>query len=133
MGGFTLEAALEVVADGLDPEEVTETLATLVDKSLVAFDDATTMRYRLLDTTRDYAWRKLEESGESVKIERRFCEQLTRRLEICKSSVAMKSSRESVDFVAVNLRSLRSALEWSLSNPEGAALGGRLVGGQPLY
>jgi predicted ATPase/DNA-binding winged helix-turn-helix (wHTH) protein len=128
LGGFALEAAVEVVTDGLDPEDVTETLATLVDKSLVVLDDATSMRYRLLDTTRDYAWRKLQESGESVQIERRFCEQLTRRLEDCKPSVAMRSSRESVDFVAANLRSLRSALEWSLANPDAAALGARLVG-----
>ena len=128
VGGFTLEAALEVVAEGLDPVEVTETLATLVDKSFVAFDDAASMRYRLLDTTRDYAWRKLEDSGESMEIEQRYCEQLTRRLEAFKSGVATESSRESIDFVAVNLRALRSALEWSFSAPCGTALGARLVG-----
>jgi predicted ATPase/DNA-binding winged helix-turn-helix (wHTH) protein len=128
VGGFTLETALEVVAEGLDPAEVTETLATLVDKSLVAFDDAATMRYRLLDTTRDYAWRKLEDSGESMKLEQRYCEQLTRRLEAFESSVAMESSRESIDFVAANLRALRSALEWSFSAPSSAVLGAKLVG-----
>jgi predicted ATPase len=128
VGGFTLEAALEVVAEGLDPTEVTETLAILVDKSLVAFDGAATMRYRLLDTTRDYAWRKLEDSGESMKFEQRYCEQLTRRLEAFKSTVTMVSSSESLDFIAVNLRALRSALEWSFSAPGGAALGVRLIG-----
>jgi predicted ATPase/DNA-binding winged helix-turn-helix (wHTH) protein len=127
VGGFTLEAGLEVVAEGLDPAEVTETLATLVDKSLVAFDDAATMRYRLLDTTRDYAWRKLEDSGESVKIEQRYCEQLTRRLEAFKSSVAMESSRESIDFIALNLRGLRAALEWCFSDQGDAALQTRLA------
>jgi predicted ATPase/DNA-binding winged helix-turn-helix (wHTH) protein len=128
VGGFTLEAALEVVTEGLDSAEVTETLATLVDKSLVAFDDAATLRYRLLDTTRDYAWRKLEDSGESTKIEQRYCEQLTRRLEAYKSSVTSESSREGIDFVASNLRALRSALEWSFSIPGSTALGARLVG-----
>ena len=128
VGGFTLDAALEVVAEGLDTAEVTETLATLVDKSLVAFDDAATMRYRLLDTTRDYAWRKLEDSGESMKIEQRYCEQLTRRLDEFKSSVVLESSRESIDFVAVNLRGLRSALEWSFSARGSTALGAKLVG-----
>jgi predicted ATPase len=128
VGGFTLDAALEVVAEGLDTAEVTETLATLVDKSLLAFDDAATMRYRLLDTTRDYAWRKLEDSGESMKIEQRYCEQLTRRLDAFKSSVVMESSRESIDFVAANLRGLRSALEWSFSARGSTALGAKLVG-----
>jgi predicted ATPase/DNA-binding winged helix-turn-helix (wHTH) protein len=128
VGGFTLEAALEIVAEGLDPAEVTETLATLVDKSLVAFDDAAAMRYRLLDTTRDYAWRKLEDSGESMKIEQCYCEQLTRRLEAYKSSVVMESSRESIDFAASNVRALRSALEWSFSARGSTAFGAKLVG-----
>jgi predicted ATPase len=37
-GGFSLAAALQVASEGLDPAELTETLATLVDKSLVTSD-----------------------------------------------------------------------------------------------
>ncbi len=60
----------------LDPAELTETLATLADKSLVTSDRTTAMRYRLLDTTRAYAWQKLTESGEGPKIVRRHCEHM---------------------------------------------------------
>lgn len=74
--GFSLAAALDVASDGLDAAEVAETLATLVDKSLVTLDGATTMRYRLLETTRAYAWRKLSESEDSQKVARRASEHL---------------------------------------------------------
>jgi predicted ATPase len=62
VGGFSLEAALDVAAESLDPAELTETLATLVDKSLVTSDRSAAMRYWLLDTTRVYAWQKRENS-----------------------------------------------------------------------
>ena len=65
-----------MASEGLDAAEVTEALATLVDKSLVTIDGATGMRYRLLETTRAYAWQKLIESGEDQKIARRACEHL---------------------------------------------------------
>ena len=38
VGGFSLAAALRVASEGLDPAELTETVATLVDKSLVTSD-----------------------------------------------------------------------------------------------
>ncbi len=63
--GFSLAAALPVASEGLDAAEVTEALATLVDKSLVTIDGATGMRYRLLETTRAYAWKN---SSTAVKI-----------------------------------------------------------------
>jgi AraC family transcriptional regulator len=60
-----------------DPAELTKTLATLVDKSLVTSDGGSAARYRLPETTRAYAWQKLSESAEDQKIARRHCEQLT--------------------------------------------------------
>ena len=81
VGGFSLAAALRVASEGLDPAELTETVATLVDKSLVTSDRTAAMHYRLLETTRAYAWQKLSESGEDQKIARRHCEQLTEALE----------------------------------------------------
>ena len=66
MGGWTLEAA-EVVCSGREVEtwEILDLLTALVDKSLVITEqhDGTT-RYRLLETVRQYAGEKLQESGE---------------------------------------------------------------------
>jgi len=56
-GGFTLDAARAVC----DTNGVLEVFARLVDKSLVVAEDG---RYRLLETIREYAVRRLEEAGE---------------------------------------------------------------------
>ncbi len=68
-GGFDLDAAEAVaLGDGVDEPDVLDTLAVLVDKSLVQADDAAgtvTTRYRLLETIRDFASTKLAERGEA--------------------------------------------------------------------
>ena len=65
-GGFELEAAEEIAADGeLSRDDVLELLAGLVDKSLVGADDAgDSYRYRLLEPVRQYAEARLRVSGE---------------------------------------------------------------------
>jgi len=62
-GGWTLEAAEAVGAD-LDTSalDVLDQLTRLVEKSLVVME-ASGVRYRLLDTVRQYAQQKLSESG----------------------------------------------------------------------
>ncbi|KIF79657.1 hypothetical protein QR77_01965, partial [Streptomyces sp. 150FB] len=77
-GGCALAQAEAVAAedgaDGSDTKpDVLELLASLVDKSLVvaAPDDEDGMRYRLLETVREYAAGRLDESGERAAVERR--------------------------------------------------------------
>ena len=63
-GGWTLEAAEAVGANGnVNKEDVLDLLTNLVEKSLVItdFDGG---RYRLLETVREYAQERLDESGE---------------------------------------------------------------------
>ena len=58
---FTLEAAEDVAAGlGLDGAGVIDLLSHLIDKSLVHIADwEVRLRYRLLETVRQYAWQKL--------------------------------------------------------------------------
>jgi predicted ATPase/DNA-binding winged helix-turn-helix (wHTH) protein len=128
VGGFSLEAALEVVAESLGHAELTETLATLADKSLLTSDRTTAMRYRLLDTTRAYAWQRLTESGEDLKIVRRHCEHMIHALEQFGATIWVLPSPESIDFFIVNLGNLRAALEWSFSDQGDRGLGAKLTG-----
>ena len=133
VGGFSLEAALDVVAESLDPAELTETLATLVDKSLVTSDGTTAMRYRLLDTTRAYAWQKLTESGEDLKIIRRHCEHMIHVLEQFGATIWAPPNPESIHFFVSNLGNLRAALEWSFSDQGDTGLGAKLAGASACF
>ncbi len=74
--GCTLAAAEEVCADGIvEADDVLDLLSSLVSKSLVASDlRFETARYRLLESTREYALQKLTESGEDKALARRHAE-----------------------------------------------------------
>lgn len=66
-GSFTLDAAEQVGAGSpLDRYDVLDVLGRLVDKSLVQADDdgAGSLRYRLLETIRQYGFDRLVEAGE---------------------------------------------------------------------
>jgi predicted ATPase/DNA-binding CsgD family transcriptional regulator len=67
-GSFTLEAAEEVCAsDGIAQSDVLDLLSDLVDKSLVDVErrQVGTLRYRLLETIRQYSQEHLERAGET--------------------------------------------------------------------
>jgi non-specific serine/threonine protein kinase len=65
-GGFELDAAEEVCAGGgLGGHELFQTIASLIDKSiLVGERHAETMRYRMLETIREFGRERLEKAGE---------------------------------------------------------------------
>jgi predicted ATPase/class 3 adenylate cyclase len=66
--GFDLDAAENVCGFGdIDVLEVTDLLGSLVNKSLVGTEPAgTTLRYRLLETIRQFAAERLAEAGEEA-------------------------------------------------------------------
>ncbi len=66
VNGFTLEGAIAVGAmSARSDADVLDTVATLIDKSLVMVESAQdALRYRLLESTRVYAAEKLSEAGE---------------------------------------------------------------------
>ena len=75
--GFDLDAAEQVCgADPLSPDDVLDLLSSLVEKSLVAMDDEREdgTRYRMLETIRDYAREKLEQSTDAASTAVRHCD-----------------------------------------------------------
>ncbi|MFC5814740.1 BTAD domain-containing putative transcriptional regulator [Nonomuraea harbinensis] len=65
-GGASLEAAVRVCGDeSSGGEQVFDVLTALIEKSLLLADGGGAMRYRMLDTIREYAAYRLAEAGET--------------------------------------------------------------------
>jgi len=90
-GGWSLEAAETVCAgDGIEPESVLRLLLHLVDKSLVVADDQTTrgnavsvVRYRLMESLRQYGADKLRGMREDAAVHERHLAWCLGLAEVC--------------------------------------------------
>ena len=91
-GNFSLHGARAIGADGDDnPDEALDVVEELVSKSLVsaAVGGGSEWAYRLLDTTRAYANKKLIESDEAERIAQRHAEYC---LDFLKSGIGTETS-----------------------------------------
>jgi tetratricopeptide (TPR) repeat protein len=114
--GCTLDAAEIVCAgDAVDRDDILDLLSSLVNKSL-AFADLSfeNPRYRLLESTREYALEKLADRGEDQTIARRHAEWVTSFVAHARESgVALPVHRLLAD-VLPETDSIRGALGWAL-------------------
>jgi len=76
VGGFDLEAAEQVCgAEPLQPADVLDLVTSLVEKSLVMTDECEQgMRYRMLETIRDYAKERLAQASDAASTTARHCQ-----------------------------------------------------------
>jgi predicted ATPase/class 3 adenylate cyclase len=116
-GDFILDAAIAVGSgDGLDDVACFDALASLVDKSLVlAEPDGDLFRYRLLESTREYAREKLEAAGEREATAIRHLHSLRDRF-VAASERYHRTARsdEIVSIFGPELEDVRAALEVAL-------------------
>ncbi|MFE7418123.1 protein kinase [Rhodococcus sp. NPDC057529] len=71
-GSVELDAAEQVCGDGLGPDELLDTLTSLVEKSILIREGyGSVVRFRMLETLRAYGYEKLEQTGETVTLRRR--------------------------------------------------------------
>ena len=129
MGGWTLEAA-EAICEGeeIDTYEVLDLLTSLVDKSLVAAEGASSedvgggkKRYRLLETVRQYARDKLLDSGESTGLRDDHLEWYLGLAEKAEPELRGPDQVEWLDTLEAEHDNLRTALEWSLGSEKGGS------------
>ncbi|MCV6966130.1 LuxR family transcriptional regulator [Mycobacterium intermedium] len=119
LGGFDLAAA-RAVAGGTEVEryQVLDQLTLLVDKSLLVADDTGgRMRYRLLETVRQYALEKLGESGEADAIRARhrdYYESMAAQLD----APAETGHQQRVEQIEAEIDNLRAAFAWSRENDD---------------
>ena len=102
-GGCTLESAEEVCDAGLD------TLQSLVDKSLVRMREGD--RFWMLETIREYAAERLEESGEADRLGRRHAEYFLALAERAEP-YAREVDPVWLDRLDQEADNLRAALDW---------------------
>jgi predicted ATPase len=116
-GSFTFEAARQVASgEGIAPDEVSGVLAGLAAKSMVTTGRGETQgRLRLLHTTRIYASKKLEESGESHDVYRRHAIYCARILSAAKGRTDLVWRDEWSRAYGHELDQVRAALEWACS------------------
>ena len=114
-GGCTLAAAEAVCAcDDVPNGDVLTHLIALVDRSLVVAEPSgTEMRYRLLETVRQYAAEHLEAAGDADTVRRRHAEYFER---VATASVVERYGLRrdvTVESLRVDLDNYRTAQRWS--------------------
>ncbi|MBV8530173.1 MAG: hypothetical protein JO104_02565, partial [Candidatus Eremiobacteraeota bacterium] len=113
-GGFTLEGAAAVCGDAdCDDLAVLDLISSLVDKSLVQSDPGTDQRYRLLESTRQYAREKLAEHGELEADADRHLAFVLALFERSGKEYEATDSDTAVRQLAVELEDARSAFDWA--------------------
>ena len=131
-GGWTLEAAERIgTASDAPGDDVFERLARLVDKSLVQAEPgpAGHLRYRLLESVREYAAERLSGSGEAQRAQRQHCAYYSALAAQAETRVLWGAN--GLDWLVRLDRehaNLRAALGWSLSDEGEPVAGLYLVG-----
>ena len=110
-GGFDLEA-VQAVAGG-ERYQVLDQLSLLVDKSLAIADDTPHgTRYRLLETVRQYAQEKLQESREGNDIRTRHRDHYTAMAAMLGAAEGGDHQRR-IEQAEIEIDNLRAAFAWS--------------------
>jgi len=118
-GGCGLQAAEAVLSSkDLDALDVVDVLTRLVDKSLLLADENDDrVRYRLLETIRQYAQEQLEATGDAAPVRRRHADYYVSRAEAVGPSLRSSQELNSAQEAARETDNFRTALEWALEEP----------------
>ena len=128
-GSWTLDAAEAVCAgNDLEAADVLDGLTSLVDKSLVIVDTrGTEARYRLLETTWQFARERLLDSDNSAVMQRRHRDwYLDLAVRAARSLVGAEQDAW-LDRLALEHDNFRAALAWTRAEPDGTDTVLRLV------
>ena len=128
VGGWTLAGA-EAVCDAGDEGEALLRMSALVEKSLVQQTNIQhEPRFTMLETVREYALERLEESGELERLRRRHACYFLELAEEEERASQGPLQRAWLDRLETEHDNLRAALEWSLASQGDTELGLQLTG-----
>jgi predicted ATPase/DNA-binding CsgD family transcriptional regulator len=133
-GGFAIDA-LEAVCtdDSLPPSALLDTLSGLVDKSVLLREEhRAQVRFRMLDTIREYGRSRLEESGERPSLARRHRDWLAGLVDTATREWAGPRQVDWAVRLHLEHADIRLALEYSMARPGEVATGLRIAA-QPWF
>jgi predicted ATPase len=127
-GEFSLDAATCVAGDErIEAWEVPDRLTALVEKSMVARSAERAQRYRLLESMRDYALRRLRErEGEEERTRRAHAEFFAARSAEADAAFGVESEEAWRACYEPDLGNFRAALVWALNADP--ALAAQMIG-----
>ena len=116
-GGFRLDAAEAVlIGDGVDAGDVFDSIASMVDKSMVQRigDD----RFGLLETVRQFARERLVEDGDAEEWRRRHAEYFASVADEAHDGTRSARQVEWLDRLDADHDNIKAALDWSMAAGE---------------
>jgi predicted ATPase/DNA-binding winged helix-turn-helix (wHTH) protein len=113
-GGWTLAAAVRVIGEQADEYEVLDLLTRLVDRSLVTIERIAggTTRYAMLETVRQYAQERLNQSGEGDAARKRHLEFFLALAEEAEPELPGRKQGAWLARLKAELENLLQALAW---------------------
>jgi predicted ATPase/DNA-binding CsgD family transcriptional regulator len=119
-GSFDLSAVEGVcVGDPLRGERVVDALDGLVDKSVIsAIRSGTQIRYRMLESVRDYGLEKLRSRGEEAPLRMRHRDHFSRLCLEASKHLTDASQPQWFDRLESDHHNVRAALDWCVENGE---------------
>ncbi|MEO8285180.1 MAG: tetratricopeptide repeat protein [Chloroflexota bacterium] len=130
-GGRTLDAAEAVCNAGGDIEiDVLDGITSLVDKSLMYSTEGVggEPRYMMLETIFEYAWEKLEESGESPTLQREHSLYFMRMAEAAEAQLREAGQATWLTQLETEHENLRAALRLGLNESDNLVVSLHLAG-----
>jgi predicted ATPase len=121
VGGCTIEAAEAVCNPTGDVEDVLDTISSLLDKSLLKRQDEASqypsgeLRFGMLETIREYALERLEESGEAQEIRQRHAEFYLAFCEEAEHYLYAPQHLMWLDRLEAEQGNIRTALRWLIA------------------
>lgn len=129
-GSFSLEGAAEVCCGFEEASDnAIELVGSLVEKSLLTIERSETAeRYRLLESTREYALEKCKEFGEYDTLSRRHAEFYRTFAQGADGNFHKIPQADWFDQLRAEVENLRGALQWALGEGHDPQLGAALAG-----
>ncbi|MFL7809852.1 MAG: hypothetical protein AB8I80_14550, partial [Anaerolineae bacterium] len=121
-GGFTLQAVEAVCVDpvaSVPRPSPLDLLESLLDQSLLLeVSHSSPPRFTMLETVREYAWERLQESGEAETVRDRHTDHFCGALHAWGADLKGSRQLEALHEIEVDLDNVRAAWEWAVGAHE---------------